>query len=232
MPQEGLSAASSLTVLSFLFSMRGERYCFTSVHFLWKTGMLFNQPQQFILLILIIAEVIEVITKLPPMCTNLLLLHTGMKFSRIKKSTSSKLHVRGITNILYEKYPSLRCRELMSGTPLFFFSLVAYLKAWHRSLNIKTQSSCENVDFRMRLGSRSTRFPNLFLPYFELTHHLPSAPPSCSTLCLPGKTSQSPFWLTGASLHLIFLLLQILFSSSALGLGRGKKENKQEGWTH
>ena len=143
--------ASSLTVLSFLFFTRGERYCFTSVHFLWKTDMLFNQPQQFILLILIIAEVIKYITKLPPMCTNLLLLHTSMKFSRIKKSTSSKLHFRGITNILYEKYPLLQCRKLMSGTPLCFFCLVAYLKAWHRNLNIKIRSYCENVDSRIRL---------------------------------------------------------------------------------
>ena len=113
--------------------------------------MFFNQPQQFILLILIIDEVIKVITKLPPVCTNLLLLHTSVKFTRIKKLTSSKLHSRVITNILYEEYPLLRCRELMSGTSLCFFCLVAYLKAWHRNLNIKIRSYCENVDSRIRL---------------------------------------------------------------------------------
>lgn len=172
--------------------------------------------------ILIIAEVIKIITKLPLMCTNLLLLHTCMKFSRIKKSTSCKLHFRGITNILYEKYLLLGCRKLMSGTSIFFFCLVAYLKAWHRSLNIKIRSSCENV----RLSPWSIRFPNLFLPYFELTYHLPSAL-SCSTSCLAGKTSQSPFWLTAAALYLGFLMLLILFPFSALALERGMKENKQ-----
>lgn len=101
MPQGGFSIASSLRVLLIVSYRRGEKYCPFLVED-WQA----LQPTSTAYFILIISEVIEMVTRLLPLCTDHVLLHTCMTFSRTEKSTSSKLHFRGITNIPYEKSPT------------------------------------------------------------------------------------------------------------------------------